>query len=526
VSDAETDAAWRPKSNPWLIAVVVTVAAFMEVLDTTIVNVSLPHIAGSLSSSYDDATWALTSYLVANGIVLTISGWLSDLLGRKRYFLICIGMFTVCSLLCGTSTSLPELIIFRLAQGFFGGGLQPNQQSIILDTFEPSQRGKAMSIVAIATIVAPIIGPTLGGYITDNISWRWIFFINIPVGLLGIFGVATLVEDPPWVKRRRSRGIDYIGISLITVGLGCLQVMMDRGEDADWLSSPFIRVMALLAFLGITGAIGWLLTAKRPVVNLHVMGDRNFALGVMMIGAMAFILYSSAVLIPQFAQQVIGYTATLAGLILSPGGFVIILLIPIVTRILPIVPTKYLIMTGFILMGFALIYSSHLVPNITFERLALMRAFQTMGLAFMFVPISTIAYSSLPRDLNGDAAALYTMFRNVFGSIGISTSTALITSQTQTRQSYLSQWMTPLNQPYTTLLQHDQAALLSMGHAASTTQATATGLIYQTFTTQASVLAYSDVFLYCAVGAFCVVPLTLLFSNYKPVPGQRAPAAH
>jgi DHA2 family multidrug resistance protein len=526
MSDAETDAAWRPKANPWLIAVVVTVAAFMEVLDTTIVNVSLPHIAGSLSSSYDDATWALTSYLVANGIVLTISGWLSDLLGRKRYFLICIGMFTVCSLLCGFSTSLPELIIFRLAQGFFGGGLQPNQQSIILDTFEPSQRGKAMSVVAIATIVAPIIGPTLGGYITDNISWRWIFFINVPVGILGVFGVLALVEDPPWVKRRRSKGIDYIGISLITIGLGCLQVMMDRGEDEDWLGSPFIRIMGLLAFLGILGAIGWLLTAKRPVVNLRVLADRNFALGVTMIGAMAFILYSSAVLIPQFAQQVIGYTATLAGLILSPGGVVIICLIPIVTRILPIIPTKYLITCGFTIMGFALVFSSHLVPNMTFTRLAMMRGAQTIGLAFMFVPISTIAYSSLPREMNGDAAALYTMFRNVFGSIGISTATALITTRTQMRQSYLSQWMTPLNQPYNALLQRDQATLLSMGHAASTTQQTAIGLIYQTFRTQASVLAYSDVFMFCAIGAFCIVPLTFLFSNYKPVPGQKAPAAH
>ncbi len=498
----------------------------MEVLDTTIVNVSLPHIAGSLSSSYDDATWALTSYLVANGIVLTISGWLSDLLGRKRYFMICIGMFTVCSFLCGTSQSLPELIIFRLLQGFFGGGLQPNQQSIILDTFDQSQRGRALSVVAVATIVAPIIGPTLGGYITDNFSWRWIFFINIPIGMLGLFGVATLVEDPPWVKRRRTRGIDYIGISLITMGLGCLQVALDRGEDEDWLGSPFIRIMFLLGFLGIAGAIGWLLTAKRPVVNLHVMGDRNFALGVMMIAFMAFILYSSAVVIPQFAQQVLGYTATLAGLILSPGGFVIILLIPIVTRILPKLPTRYLITFGFTLMGFALLYSSRLVPNMTFYHMATIRASQTIGLAFMFVPISTIAYSSLPRELNGDAAALYTMFRNVAGSVGISTATALITSRTQAREAYMSRWLTPLNQPYNTLVQQDQAALLSMGHPASTTQSTAVGLIYQTFHTQAAVLAYSDVFMNCAIAAFLIVPFTFLFSNYKPGPGAKAPSGH
>ena len=517
---------WRPKGNPWLIAVVVTVAAFMEVLDTTIVNVSLPHIAGSLSSSYDDATWALTSYLVANGIVLTISGWLSNVLGRKRYFMICIGMFTVCSLLCGTSTSLPELIIFRLLQGFFGGGLQPNQQSIILDTFDQSQRGRALSIVAVATVVAPIIGPTLGGYITDNLSWRWVFFINVPVGIMGLVGVAALVEDPPWLKAEPKRRIDVIGIALITLGLGCLQVAMDRGEDDDWLGAPFIRVMFLLAFLGIAGAIGWLLTAKRPVVNLRVLGDRNFALGVTMIAAMAFILYSSAVVIPQFAQQVVGYTATLAGLILSPGGFVIIMMIPIITRILPHIPTKYLIATGFLVMGLSLLYSADLTPNISFIHLASMRAFQTAGLAFMFVPISVIAYSSLPRELNGDAAALYTMFRNVFGSIGISTSTALITQYTQIHESYLSQWMTPLNQPFNTLIQKDQATLLSMGHAASTTQATAMGLVYQTFRTQASVLAYSQVFELCAVAAFCIVPLALLFSNYKPAQGGRAPAAH
>lgn len=518
--------AWRPKSNPWLIAVVVTVAAFMEVLDTTIVNVSLPHIAGSLSSSYDDATWCLTSYLVANGIVLTISGWLSDVFGRKRYFIICIVMFTVCSLLCGTSTSLPELIVFRLAQGFFGGGLQPNQQSIILDTFEPSQRGRALSIVAIATVVAPILGPTVGGYITDTIGWRWIFFINVPIGLLGAFGVSVLVEDPPWVKERRTRGIDYIGIGLITLGLGCLQVALDRGEDEDWFASPFIRVMALLAVLGILGAIGWLLTAKKPVVNLHVMGDKNFALGVCMIGAMTFVLYASAILIPQFAQQVLGYTATYAGLILSPGGFVIILLIPFVTRLLPHVPTRYLIATGFFLIGCSMLYSSILVPTMDFKHLALLRMTQTVGLAFLFVPISTIAYSSLPRELNGDAAAIYTMFRNVFGSIGISTATALVTNQQQMRRTYLSQWTSPLHQPFNELLQHTQQTLIATGHPAATARDTALGLVYRTFGQQAAVLAYTDVFRLCAVAAFCIVPVTFLFSRYRPKAGGPAPAAH
>ncbi len=442
---------WKPAHNPWLIALVVTLAAFMEVLDTTIVNVSLPHIAGSLSSSYDDATWTLTSYLVANGIVLTISGWLGGILGRKRYFVICVAMFTVCSFLCGIAASLPQLIVFRLLQGFFGGGLQPNQQSIILDTFPPERRSAAFGITAIATIVAPVIGPTLGGYITDNASWRWIFFLNVPVGALAVVAILALVEDPPWA-RKRVRGIDYVGLSLITLGLGCLQVMMDRGEDEDWFGSAFIRLMALLAVLGILGAIFWLLSAKQPVVNLFVFGDRNFAVGSVMIGCMALILYSSAIIIPQFAQQVIGYNATLAGLILSPGGLVVICLIPLVGMALRVVQTRLIIAMGFFTMGCALVFSSHVVPQIDFRTLMLMRGAQTAGLAMLFVPISTITYATLPKELNADAAALYTMFRNVFGSIGISLATALVTSRTQTHQAYLSSNMTPLNQPYNELV--------------------------------------------------------------------------
>ena len=297
------DADWKPKANPWLIALVVTLAAFMEILDTTIVNVALPHVAGALSSSNDEATWTLTSYLVANGIVLPISGFFGNRLGRKRYFLICIAMFTVCSLMCGLATSLPQLIVFRCLQGFFGGGLQPNQQAIILDTFPPEKRGMAFSITAIATIVAPVLGPVLGGWITDNYSWRWIFFINIPVGLFAFFAVTAMVEDPPWLSRVPKRSIDGIGLGLIALGLGCLQVVMDRGEDDDWFGSPFIVVMAILAAIGLIGAVTWLLNAKKPIVSLKVMGDRNFALGSFMTFGLFAILYSSAVLIPQLAQE-------------------------------------------------------------------------------------------------------------------------------------------------------------------------------------------------------------------------------
>ncbi len=516
-----SDAAWKPKANPWLIAVVVTTAAFMEILDTTIVNVSLPHIAGSVSASYDDATWALTAYLVANGIVLPISGFLGRLIGRKRYFLICIVMFTTASLLCGTSTSLGELICFRLLQGFFGGGLQPNQQSIILDCFPPAQRGKAFGVVAIAVIFAPIIGPTLGGWITDNYSWRWTFFINVPVGIFAFFAVTALVEDPPWVLRNRARLIDfdYIGLGLIALGLGAFQIMLDRGEDDDWFGSPMICVAAALGVVGVFGAIAWLLTTKKPIVNLRVFADRNFAVGSVMIFCVGGILYSGSVLLPQLAQQRLGYTATLAGFVLSPGGLLILLLIPVIGRIMPLVQTRYLIGFGFLTLGCAYSYAHGITPDATFGTLALMRATQTLGLAFLFVPTSTISYSTMPRALNGDASSLYVMLRNVAGSIGISLATAGITERTQARQSYLADNLNPFNPAFNDYIAHTANTLRGMGRTAGEATSQAMGQALQTLNQQAAVLAYRDVFAYCAIIAFCIAPLIFLFEARKVTRG-------
>jgi DHA2 family multidrug resistance protein len=513
---------WKPSHNRWAVAVVVTFAAFMEILDTTIVNVALPHIAGGLSSSFDEATWTLTSYLVANGIVLTISGWLGTVFGRKRYFLICFAMFTVCSLLCGIATSLRQLVIFRLLQGFFGGGLQPTQQAIILDTFPPERRAAAFGVTAIATIVAPVLGPTLGGYITDTFNWRWVFLINVPVGIAAVFFASILVEDPPWLKRH-SEHIDYVGLFLIALGLGCLQIMLDRGEDADWFGSQFIQLMAVLAALGIVGAIGWLLIEKKPVVNLNVFKDKNFSLGCLFIAATGGTLYAGAVVIPQFAQSVIGYTATWAGLILSPGGIVVILLIPIVGGLMKIAQTRFVIGTGFFIMGCAFFYSSQLTPDIDFKTLVIMRAAQTAGLAFLFVPISTVAFVTIPRELNGDATALYTMLRNVFGSVGISLASAAIIERTQVHQSYLAQWATPLHQAFNELVTAYQRALIAMGHAASAAHEMALGRVYQVYQRQAEILAYSDVFYYVSLVAFSVVPLCFLLSNVK---GSGGGAAH
>ena len=508
---------WKPKSNPWLIAVVVTMAAFMEVLDTTIVNVALPHISGAMSASYDEATWTLTAYLVANGIVLPISAYFSKLLGRKRYFLICIGAFTVCSLLCGLATDLWQLIVFRILQGFFGGGLQPNQQSIILDTFPPEQRGRAFSISAVAIVVAPVIGPTLGGWITDNLTWRWVFLINVPIGVLTTIAVMQFVEDPPWEQKkdRKELGLDVIGIGLIALGLGCLQVFLDRGEDDDWFKSGFITTFAILSAIGIVGAIFWLLYAKKPVVDLRVLKDKNFALSSICMVGFASILYGSAVLVPQLAQQQLGYTATLAGLVLSPGAMMIVAIIPVVSKLMPIIQTRHLVGFGFFLMACALFYTHHLVPNIDFKTLTIMRSSQSIAIAFLFVPITTLAYLTLKASENADASALFTMFRNVAGSIGISLATASIVERTQANMAHMAEHMTPLNPNYNDSIQRLTHTLMDMGQTMQQAMTTATGLMYKQYISQSTILAYLDVFGAVAIFALCFVPITFFFSPVK-----------
>ena len=508
------DAAWRPRGNIWLVATAATLAPFMEILDSTIVNVCLPNIAGALSASNDDATWTLTSYLVANGIVVPVAGWLGRLIGRRRYFLFCIAAFTVCSFLCGIATSLPQLVAFRLLQGLFGGGLQPSQQSVILDTFEPSQRARGFSLVAIAVIFAPIIGPTLGGWITDNYSWRWVFLINVPVGIVAFIAVTQLVEDPPWVQRDRAhvRDIDYGGLALIALGLGSLQIMLDRGEDLDWFNSTTIQLFALLAAVGIAGGAAWLLLVEKPVVNLRCLADRNFAVGVVMIAGIGAILYSSNVLIPVMAQQWFGYTAMLAGLLLSPGAAVMVLLIPVVARlVLPNIQTRFVIAFGFLVLGCSSFYASRLTPAMDFWSLANFRAFQTVGLAFLFVPNSTLSYSTLSRSLTADATALYSMFRNIAGSVGIAVVTAMGAERLQAHRAHLAAHLSPFDEPYQELLARNTRALEAAGNTPGAAHDAAMGLINAALNKQAAVLAYVDVFLWSAVAAFCIMPLTLLF---------------
>jgi DHA2 family multidrug resistance protein len=497
----------------------------MEILDTTIVNVALPHVAGTLSSSYDESTWVLTSYLVANGIVLPISAFLSRVFGRKQYFLLCIAMFTVCSFLCGMATELWQMILFRILQGFFGGGLQPVQQSVLLDYFKGNDRGKAFGLSSIAIIVAPVIGPTLGGWITDNYSWRWVFLINIPIGIFTLMAIYQFLEDPPWEQRVKGStlSIDYTGIGLIALGLGCLQVMLDRGEDDDWFSSGFIRLFAVLTAVGLVGAIYWLLYAKKPVVNLRCLKDHNFSVASLLMAGMAMILYGSSVAIPQLAQQVLGYTATLSGLVMSPGAILIVLSIPLVIKLMPIVQTRWLVAFGFSLLAFAFLYSSRLAPNVDYLTLVMMRSAQSIGLGFLFVPLTTIAYISLPQQLNADASALFTMFRNVAGSIGISLSTATITERSQIHSAYLSEHMTPLSEPFQQAINNGALAVRNFALQLGDPVQVATGQMYKQLILQAQILSYVDIFSICALVAFILIPFCMLLS---PVKSEGSPGVH
>jgi DHA2 family multidrug resistance protein len=519
------DLGWTPKANPWAVAVIVTLAAFMEVLDTTIVNVALPHIAGTMSASYDESTWALTSYLVANSIVLPISAFFGRAMGRKRYFLLCIVMFTVCSFLCGIATELWQLILFRLMQGFFGGGLQPNQQAILLDYFPPSQRSKAFSVSAVAIVVAPVFGPVLGGWITDTYSWRWVFLINVPVGVLTTLAVMQFVEDPPWEKKteKGKLNIDFIGIGLIALGLGCLEITLDRGEDAGWLGSNFIRIAACLTVAGLVGAVYRLLYAKHPVVDIRCLRDRNFALACMCIFGFATVLYGSAVLIPQLAQQQMGYTAMWAGLVLTPGAVLIIMVIPVVGKIMPHVQTRYIVAAGFMLLGCAMVYSHGLAPDMDFGTLAKIRSAQSIAIGLLFVPVTTLAYVTLSPKLNSDGSALFTMFRNIAGSVGISLASSALRERTQVRSAHLSEHLSVFSQPFNDTLARMTQSIHDYAGVAGGAADAAAGQLYRQLISQSTFLAYQDVFMYCAILAFFFVPLSFFFS---PVKSSGSPAGH
>jgi MFS transporter, DHA2 family, multidrug resistance protein len=514
---------WRPRFNPWLIALTVTLASFMEVLDTSIANVALPHIAGSLSASEDESTWVLTSYLVSNAIILPLSGWFSFLIGRKNFYMVCVLVFTLSSLACGLAPTLGALVFFRVVQGIGGGGLQPSEQAILADTFLPSQRGMAFAIYGIAVVTAPAIGPTLGGWITDNFDWRWIFFINIPVGLVSMFLTSFMVEDPPYFveerKQRRKRGlrVDYWGIIFIAIGLGFLQIILDKGERDDWWASDFIRFCTVLTLAGLILAVYWELTHKDPVVDLSLLKDRNFAVSAFLMFMVGVVLLGSTVLIPQYLQLVMGYSATMAGLAISPGGLLVMVMLPFVGLALGKIEARWIIAVGLVITSVALYHMTTFNTQMDFTHAVEARCFQAAGLACLFVPINTIAYAFVPRNKNNAASGLINLARNIGGSVGISLVTTMLARRAQFHQSRLAESTSALNPAFVHALDSARRALGPVNPD------TSYALLARQLQQQANTLSYLDCFYALAIAFGILVPLVFVMKKTKP---GRAVAAH
>jgi MFS transporter, DHA2 family, multidrug resistance protein len=502
---------WRPSHNPWLIALTVTLATFMEILDTSIANVSLPHIAGNLSAGVDESTWVLTSYLVANAIILPISGWFSSLIGRKNYYMASVALFTVSSFLCGFAPSLGWLLFFRVLQGLGGGGLQPSEQSILADTFPTEKLGMAMALYGFAVVTAPVIGPTLGGWITDNYSWRWIFFINIPVGLLSLYLTSRMVEDPPTLTRRslKTSKIDGVGLSAIALGLASLQIMLDKGQREDWFSSHLIVTLAFLTVLGLGFAIFWELREKDPIIDIRLLGERNFFFSNVLMFVLGLILYGSTALLPIFLQTLMGYSATTAGMVLSPGGIVTMISMPLVGFLIAKIQPRYLIGFGLLVVGSSLVLMGGFDLQIDFRTAMLARVLQMAGVGFLWVPINAAAYAFLKPEKSTQASGFLNLSRNVGGGVGIALATTFQARSAQSYQAILSAHMTTLNPAYRSALAQTAQNLIAQGLNAARAAALAPALLYQQLGSQAGMLGYRDDFRFMAL--VCFVSLGLLF---------------
>jgi MFS transporter, DHA2 family, multidrug resistance protein len=516
---------WRPRANPWAIAVVVALAAFMENLDTSIANVALPHMAGSLGASTDQSTWILTSYLVSNAIVLPITGWFAGVFGRKRFFMACLSAFTLSSLLCGLAPSLGAIIFFRVLQGAGGGGLQPMAQAILADTFPPEKRGVAFAVFGVTTVLAPVVGPTLGGWITDNYTWRWIFYINLPVGILAVLLVLRLVEDPPWAKRARAGvRIDYVGVGLLIVGVGALQVMLDKGQEDDWFGSPFILALAVAAGVGLVALLVWEWFHDEPIVDVRLFRNVNFLGTSSMMFVLGIMLFSSLVMMPQFLQTLVGYTAESAGLVVSGGGLLLLVLLPIVGTLAGRFQARYLIAFGWLALSMAMAYSAlHLDLEISFRTASMLRVAQVVGLPFLFVPINLAAYVGMPIEKNNSVAGLMNFMRNIGSSIGTSMVTTLVARGAQFHQVHLVAHATPGQPSFTEAASALAARLAHAGLEASQAARHAYALLYRALVGQATTLAYIDTFWVLAAGAG--IMFLLSFGLQRNQPGGGGPVA-
>ena len=514
--------AWRPAVNPWIIALAVTLATFMEVLDTSIANVALPHIAGSLSAGQDESTWVLTSYLVSNAIVLPLSGWLSSVMGRKNFYMSCVALFTVSSFLCGLAPNLATLIVCRVLQGVGGGGLQPSEQAILADTFPPAKRGMAFAVYGIAVVTAPAIGPTLGGWITDNFTWRWIFFINIPVGILSLLLTSRLIQDPPYFRRRKlsETHIDFIGLGFVALGLGTLQVVLDKGQRDDWFESHFILILSLISAVSLIFVIFWEWRQKDPIVDLHLFRDRTFGTSNLLMFMLGFALLGSTLLLPLFMQTLLGYTAEKAGLGLMPGGFAIMLLLPLVGFLLSRYSPRWLLFFGLAVLSGSLFHMTNFDLDIDFRTIVIARVFQAVGMAFLFVPINTAAYAYLPREKNNAASGLMNLSRNIGGSVGISFVTTMLDRRTQVHLTDFATHVNNGNPALLSMLRGATQAMRSHGLSAADATQRAYALVQGTMQQQAAMLAYVDCFWLLGLAIMVMVPMVFLVKKSRPGDGM------
>jgi DHA2 family multidrug resistance protein len=516
-TDTSGEGLWPPKGNPWIIAIAVSLAAFMEVLDTSIANVALPHIAGNLGASNDESTWVLTSYLVSNAIVLPTSGWLVGWLGRKRFFLICIVFFTVSSLLCGIAPNLGLLLLSRVLQGAFGGGLQPMAQAILGDTFPPEKRGLAFALYGVTAICAPAIGPTLGGWITDNYSWRWVFYINVPVGALAIALVYHLVEDPPYLARLKKRlsGFDFIGFSLLTLGVGALQIALDKGQEDDWFGSHFITTLIVIAVVGLVSLVIWEWFHKEPVVDVRLFKNFNFATSSLMFLMLGMASFSSTVLMPQLLQTLMGYTAQKAGMVISAGALVVLVVLPIVGKLTSRFQARHLIAFGWITLAVSMYVSCKQIDLLmSFSSAASLRVWQYIPVAFLFVPLTLAGYIGLSAEKTNAAAGLMNFMRNIGQSVGTSAVTTLIARRSQYHQSVLAEYTAAAR--FHAAIAGLATRLMQAGLSAHAAQQQALRRMYALLQAQAAVVSYVEIYWLISMAAGIMFVCSFLLKRNEP----------
>ncbi len=513
--EGKTGMEWRPAVNPWIIAAAVMLPTFMEILDTTIVSVALPHIAGSLSASTDEATWTLTSYLVANAVILPATGWFARYFGRSRFLIYCIVIFTLSSLVCGMAESLGMLIIARVIQGAGGGALQPISQAILLESFPSEKRGMAMAAFGIGVVVAPIIGPTLGGWLTDNYSWRWAFYLNIPVGVLAIFMIRTFVEDPPYIKTAKPGKIDSIGFGLMAVALATMQIVLDKGQQDDWFSASWVCWFVAICAVTMVYFIVWELRTKEPIVNLRVLMDRNFAVGTVLITFLGVCLYSAITLIPIFLQTLMGYSAMQSGLTLSPRGLGAMVTMPVIGYLMGVVDFRKVIGTGFILLAGSLWQFGEINLQISMWNIIWPNVMMGVGLSMIFVPLSAVAMGMLPREEMGNASGIFNLMRNIGGSAGISAVTTILERRAQAHQSDMVSHLAAGSQPFQ-LHSNELQQALGQYYAPAEALRKADGVIYNELIRQSNLWAFIDNFrILAALSLFCVGGAMLL-KRVKP----------